>query len=134
MGDEGCAEASTMGDGKGGTEKKIGKYDTFAECIAAVKDQQPTANGVTWGKGKSGQCYAEFGQTSTKASTVWQNCVIAATPATPAETPATPATDSGTDSGSDSGTDSGTDSSADLDEGCAEASTMGDGKGGTEKK
>ena len=112
---KGCAEASTMGDGKGGTEKKIGKYDTFAECIAAVKDQQPTANGVTWGKGKSrkGQCYAEFGQTSTKASKVWQNCVIATTPATPAETPATPATDSG----SDSGTDSGTDSSADLDAG-----------------
>merc|ERR1712156_230803 len=104
MGDEGCAEASTMGDGKGGTEKKIGKYDTFAECIAAVKDQQPTANGVTWGKGKSGQCYAEFGQTSTKTSTVWQNCVIAATPA------------------------------ADLDAGCAEASTMGDGKGGTENQ
>merc|ERR1712241_328472 len=97
--DAGCAEASTMGDGKGGTEKKIGKYDTFAECIAAVKEEQPTANGVTWGKGKSRQCYAEFGQTSTKASTVWQNCVIAATPA---ETPATPATDSGTDSRTDS--------------------------------
>ena len=101
-----------MGDGTGGTEKKIGKYDTFALCIAAVKDQQPTANGVTWGKGKSrkNQCYAEFSQTSTKTSKVWQNCVIQPTPTTPAtpETPAVPAdtTDASTDG-----------SSADLDAG-----------------
>ena len=71
-----------MGDGKGDTEAYISKFKTLAECVAAVKEQKPTANGVTWGKGKSGQCYAEFGQTSTKSSTKWQNCVIEPTPAT----------------------------------------------------
>ena len=64
-----------MGDGTGGFEGKIGEYDTFAECIAAVKYQQPTANGVTFHV-TNGTCYAEFRQNSTRKSQDWQNCVI----------------------------------------------------------
>ena len=104
-----------MGDGKGGTETKIGKYDTFAECVAAVKEQKPTANGVTWGKGKSrkGQCYAEFGQTSTKSSKVWQNCVIEPTPAADAED----SSEGSTDESSEGSSDGSSDGKSDLDEG-----------------
>ena len=110
-----------MGDGKGGTETKIGKFDTFAECVAAVKDQKPTANGVTWGKGKSrkGQCYAEFGQTKTKSSKVWQNCVIEPTPAADANTDNTSegSSDDSSEGASEGPSDESSDGSSDLDAG-----------------
>ena len=60
-----------MGDGIGGTEKKIGATTTANECASVVKENEPSANGATWG---DGGCYAEFGATGTNFNDEWQTC------------------------------------------------------------
>ena len=60
-----------MGDGIGGTEKKIGATTTTNECASMVKENEPSANGATWG---DGGCYAEFGATGTNFNDEWQTC------------------------------------------------------------
>ena len=81
----GCVGEVSVGDGTGGTEFKIGNYDSFAECVEAVKEQEPTANGVTYGvltADLQKQCYAEYGQTSHNDNTKWKNCMVALEPLT----------------------------------------------------
>ena len=54
-----------MGDGSGGSENYIGKY-TKQNCITAVREKYPAANGATMEKNcpSTCRCYAEFGMTS----------------------------------------------------------------------
>ena len=65
------------GDGRGGTEERIGNALSEDECAVLVQTQRPTANGATFGTGdRAGQCYAEFGARSISGSTVWRSCIF----------------------------------------------------------
>ena len=59
-----------MGEGIGGTDKKIGTTTTENECAVLVREKEPSANGATWGS----SCYAEFGATGTNFEDAWQTC------------------------------------------------------------
>ena len=61
-----------MGDGIGGTDKKIGTTTTENECAVLVRENEPSANGATWGS----SCYAEFGATGTDGSDYWRTCLF----------------------------------------------------------
>ena len=65
-----------LGDGIGGSEIHIGTF-TVEGCIAAVKEQYPSANGATMEAGCTDtcSCYAEFGMTDWSGST-WQSCMF----------------------------------------------------------
>ena len=65
-----------MGDGKGGTEKKLGVAANREECKEMVKKREPNANGATFPNSAGpGNCYAEFQMTDVNAETEkYQTC------------------------------------------------------------
>jgi len=69
------------GDGNGILEKFLGSVSTHAKCLQMVTTQEPAANGVTFEKGGSGRCYAEFEQSlqSVNPNSEWETCLIAET-------------------------------------------------------
>ena len=57
-----------VGDGIGGTDKRVGSVKTYLECIQLVKEKEPTANGATiavenLGGYKEKACWAEYNMT-----------------------------------------------------------------------
>ena len=68
-------------DAIGGEEKKLGYTDTKEECAAMVINNEPTANGASFGiKLRKGECYAEFGATEQNFdSENWQSCLFSDT-------------------------------------------------------
>ena len=64
-----------IGDGKGGHETRLSGIYTIDECIAAVQEQHPTANGATTEKDCPNKCncWAEFGM-KTWSGTIFQSC------------------------------------------------------------
>ena len=67
-----------LGDGIGGTEISLGGTFTEEDCIAAVKEQYPSANGATMAANcpNTCSCYAEFGMTGWNTDTYWQSCMF----------------------------------------------------------
>ena len=65
-----------LGDGIGGSETYIGTF-TEEDCIVAVKEQYPSANGATMEAGCTDtcSCYAEFGMTGW-SGTSYQSCMF----------------------------------------------------------
>ena len=66
-----------MGDGIGGTEKKLGVAANREECINMVKIREPNANGATFPNSAGpGNCYAEFGMSRVNANEKYQTCLF----------------------------------------------------------
>ena len=68
-----------IGDGKGSSEKLIGGSYTIQECIEIVKEQHPTANGVTTNDPCPGEgcgCWAEFKMQSWSELGGYQSCLF----------------------------------------------------------
>ena len=66
-----------MGDGKGGTEKKLGVAANREECKEMVKKREPNANGATFPNSAGpGNCFAEFGMSGVKANEKFQTCLF----------------------------------------------------------
>ena len=67
-----------IGDGVGGSEKKLKGSYTIQQCIDAVKVQYPTANGVTRSEPCPNKCscYAEFAMTGWNDVKSWQSCMF----------------------------------------------------------
>ena len=67
-----------IGDGIGGTEKKLDGSYTVEECYAAVRLQFPNANGITSSEPcpNKCKCYAKFGMTSWNSKKIWQSCMF----------------------------------------------------------
>ena len=69
-----------MGDGSGGSENYIGKY-TKQNCITAVREKYPAANGATMTRNcptpTTCDCFAEFGMTSWSGGSrsPYQSCI-----------------------------------------------------------
>ena len=65
-----------LGGWAGGSEEKL--LGTFSKenCILAVKQQYPTANGVSWDYscGRECNCYAEFGMSGSSAGADYYSC------------------------------------------------------------
>ena len=74
--------ACQIGDGVGGSEKKLTGSYTIQQCIDAVKVQYPTANGVTRSEPCPDKCscYAEFAMTGWNSATSWQSCMFSNIP------------------------------------------------------
>ena len=49
-----------------GRVEKLGIIESFNICLDLVKSVWPTANGITWYKKSSKNCYARFGATRIK--------------------------------------------------------------------
>ena len=84
-GSESRGGTDVAGDGYGigpdSRQTRVGTYDTAAECTAAVRSEQPTANGVTFralttGLDTAGACYAEFNMTCHNGAGAWQTCMV----------------------------------------------------------
>ena len=67
-----------IGDGVGGSEKKLKGSYTIQQCIDAVRVQYPTANGVTRSEPCPNEwsCYAEFAMTGWNDVKSWQSCMF----------------------------------------------------------
>ena len=65
-----------VGDGTGGSEEYVADVPTAAECVNAVQEFHPDANGATYSNTGGTQCYAEFGMTGPNDSTAWQTCIF----------------------------------------------------------
>ena len=66
-----------MGDGKGGTEKKLGVAANREECKEMVKKREPNANGATFPNSAGpGNCFAEFGMNWVKPNEKYLTCPI----------------------------------------------------------
>ena len=74
-----------IGDGVGGSEKKLPDLYTLQQCIDAVRLQYPDANGATMNLPCDGsengfddvcECYAEFGMTGWNSDQSWQSCKL----------------------------------------------------------
>ena len=70
-----------IGDGVGGSEKKLSDLYTLQQCIDAVRLQYPNANGATMnlpcdGPANKCECYAEFGMTGWNSDQSWQSCKL----------------------------------------------------------
>ena len=65
-----------IGDGVGGSEKKLTGFYTIQQCSDAVKLQFPNANGFTRSEPcpNQCQCFAEFGMTGWDSKRNWQSC------------------------------------------------------------
>ena len=74
----GCAFKD--GDGTGGSEEKLdGEYDTAEECVNAVLEKKPEANGVTYGvlgDTREKECFAEFKMEQSDGNSKWKSCVL----------------------------------------------------------
>ena len=66
-----------LGDGVGGSETHVYGQFTVEGCIAAVKEQYPSANGATMEAGCTDTCgcWAEFGMTGW-SGTYYQSCMF----------------------------------------------------------
>ena len=60
-----------VGDGIGGTNRRIGTTTTEDRCARLVRIKEPSANGATWG---DKNCWAEFGATGNDGNNAWQTC------------------------------------------------------------
>ena len=66
-----------MGDGKGGTEKKLGVAANREECKEMVKKREPNANGATFPNSAGpGNCFAEFEMSRVNANEKYQTCLL----------------------------------------------------------
>ena len=67
-----------IGDGIGGTEKKLDGSYTIQECFDAVRLYHPNANGITRSEPcpNKCKCYAEFGMTGWNSEKKWQSCML----------------------------------------------------------
>ena len=67
--------AFKIGDGIGGSEKKIGpqKGAACVKACVALKRKNPTINGVTYGKRG---CYCEYKQKRRNGNKSWKNCFL----------------------------------------------------------
>ena len=67
-----------IGDGIGGSEKKLPGSYTIQQCIDAVRLQYPNANGATRTEPcpNECECYAEFGMTGWNRDQYWQSCIF----------------------------------------------------------
>ena len=67
-----------VGDGIGGTEKKLDGLYTIPECLDAVRLYFPSANGVTSQNPcpSKCKCYAEYGMTGWNSNRNWQSCML----------------------------------------------------------
>ena len=75
-----CFSAYTckIGDGNGSSEEVLsGKY-TKENCITAVREQHPTANGATMKENcpSTCACFAEFGMIGWKELSSYQSCMF----------------------------------------------------------
>ena len=74
----GCAFKD--GDGTGGSEEKLdGEYDTAEECVNAVLEKKPEANGVTYGvlgDTREKECFAEFKMEQSDGNSKWKSCIL----------------------------------------------------------
>ena len=64
------------GDGVGRSEMKLDKLYTIEECLEAVKQLHPLANGATWKNPCNNKClcYAEFGMTNWDENGGYKSC------------------------------------------------------------
>ena len=67
-----------IGDGVGGSEKKLKGSHTIQQCIDAVRLQYPNANGATSTEPcpNECECYAEFGMSEWNSDQSWQSCMF----------------------------------------------------------
>ena len=63
------------GDGTGGTEAYVADTSTAMECVNAVLEFHPDANGATYAS-DGNACYAEFGMTGPNDSEAWHTCLF----------------------------------------------------------
>lgn len=63
------------GDGTGGTEAYVADTATAMECVNAVLEFHPDANGATYAS-DGNACYAEFGMTGPNDSEAWHTCLF----------------------------------------------------------
>ena len=70
----------SSGDGTSDKEEKLeGEYDTAKECVDAVLEKKPDANGVTYGvldDSRQKECYAEIGMVDTNDDSKWKSCIF----------------------------------------------------------
>ena len=65
----------TLGDGVGGTEKRLGVAANRDECKTMVITSEPSANGATFVNSDGpGGCYAEFDMSRVSVNSNWQTC------------------------------------------------------------
>ena len=67
-----------IGDGTGGSEIELEGLHTTQECITAVKELYPQANGATMPNPCPDECscYAEFDMKKWNNSKSWQSCIF----------------------------------------------------------
>ena len=67
-----------IGDGVGDSEVKLSGKFTKENCILAIKEQYPTANGATMDADCPSECncYAEFGMASWNDSKKYTSCIF----------------------------------------------------------
>ena len=67
-----------IGDGVGDSEVQLSGKFTKENCIIAVREQYPSANGATYKANCPSECkcYAEFGMTTWSSSSDWQSCMF----------------------------------------------------------
>jgi len=65
-----------IGDGVGGTEEFVADVPTPMECVNAVLELHPDANGATYPNDGGTMCYAEYGMTGPNDSAAWQTCLF----------------------------------------------------------
>ena len=76
----GCAFKD--GDGTGGSEEKLedpDEYETAEECVNAVLEKKPGANGVTYGvlgDTRQKECFAEFKMEQSDGNSKWKSCIL----------------------------------------------------------
>ena len=68
------------GDGKGDSEKQLSGTYTKENCISAVREQHPTANGATMDtradENGEANCFAEFRMTGWNPNSNYQSCMF----------------------------------------------------------
>ena len=62
-----------VGDGIGGTNRRIGTTTTEDRCARLVRIKEPSANGATWA---DKECWAEFGATGSDGNSAWRTCLF----------------------------------------------------------
>merc|ERR1711907_545294 len=65
------------GDGVGGSEQRIGDFDSADLCARAVHEQYPDANGATYSNTGGTACYAEYGMNNFNSNSHWKSCFFA---------------------------------------------------------
>uniref|UniRef100_A0A7S1ITE3 Uncharacterized protein n=1 Tax=Eutreptiella gymnastica TaxID=73025 RepID=A0A7S1ITE3_9EUGL len=70
-----------VGNGMGGHEELVGTVSSLKQCVGAVKERFPSANGVSVAAavetGKTGACYAKIDMTNIPGTaTAWRTCMF----------------------------------------------------------